>query len=428
MSEHDYRPFIPGPDETRISGETVEEHTTARLASPRPQQLFSEWAALADKPFVGITTDGTRVDGLFPLKPDDAPIEAMAAAASALLDRLTPAERARTQHPVGSPLWHKWQNTEMFVEEHGLRLEKATKPVRERAMAVVRASLSETGYEQSVGVMRLNAFLGEVLNAPGVLNQWSYNFVLFGEPSTEDPWGWQLFGHHLSLNCLAIGGQMILTPCFMGAEITHADHGPHAGVRLFRDHERFGLELMNSLSAEHQARAIVGHSIMGDDLPPGRRHFADHLHLGGAFQDNRVVPYEGLSADGLDAGQRQRLADLVGAYIGTLPHGPRQTRLEAFERQLADTHFCWIGGTGEADPFYYRIQSPVIFIEFDQHAGVFLNNPTPAKFHIHTIVRTPNGNDYGVDLLRQHYHQARGTNHGHGEGHDHDHDHGHGHD
>lgn len=426
MSEHDYRPFVPGPDETRISGETVEDHTAARLASPRPQQLFSEWAALADKPFSGITTDGTRVDGLFPLKPDDAPIEAMAAAATALLDRLTPSERARTQQAVGSPLWHKWQNTEMFVEEHGLRLEKTTEPVRALAMAVVQASLSDTGYEQSVGVMRLNAFLGEVLGAPGVLNQWSYNFVLFGEPSTEEPWGWQLFGHHLCLNCLAIGGQMILTPCFMGAEITHADHGPHAGVRLFRDHERLGLELMNSLSAEHQARAIVGHSIMGDDLPEGRRHFADHLHLGGAFQDNRIVPYEGLAADGLDSGQRKRFADLVGAYIGTLPHGPRQARLEAFERHLAETHFCWIGGTGEADPFYYRIQSPVIFIEFDQHAGVFLNNTTPAKFHIHTIVRTPNGNDYGVDLLRQHYQQARGTDHGHD--HDHGHSHGHGHD
>ena len=37
------------------------------------------------------------------------------------------------------------------------------------------------------------------------------------------------------------------------------------------------------------------------------------------------------------------------------------------------------------------------------HAGVFLTNPEPAKFHVHTIVRTPNGNDYGKDLLRQHY-------------------------
>ena len=71
-----------------------------------------------------------------------------------------------------------------------------------------------------------------------------------------------------------------------------------------------------------------------------------------------------------------------------------------------ETHFCWIGGFEEQSPFYYRIQSPVIFIEFDHHTGVFLTNAEPAKFHVHTIVRTPNGNDYGIDLLRLHYKHA----------------------
>ena len=50
----------------------------------------------------------------------------------------------------------------------------------------------------------------------------------------------------------------------------------------------------------------------------------------------------------------------------------------------------------------YRIQSPVLIIEFDHHAGVFLGNAEPQKFHIHTLVRTPNGNDYGMALIRQH--------------------------
>jgi hypothetical protein len=48
----------------------------------------------------------------------------------------------------------------------------------------------------------------------------------------------------------------------------------------------------------------------------------------------------------------------------------------------------------------------VIFIEFDHHAGVFLTNAEPAKFHAHVIVRTPNGNDYGFALLRQHRESA----------------------
>ena len=73
------------------------------------------------------------------------------------------------------------------------------------------------------------------------------------------------------------------------------------------------------------------------------------------------------------------------------------------ETHLEDTHFCWIGSSKENEPFYYRIQSPVILIEFDHHAGVYLTNTEPQNFHVHTLVRTPNGNDYGVDLIRQHY-------------------------
>jgi hypothetical protein len=145
---------------------------------------------------------------------------------------------------------------------------------------------------------------------------------------------------------------------------------------------------------------------MGGDLPPGRRHFADNLHLGGAHQDNRIVPYEGLRGAELSADQRRRLLDLIVCYVAPLPSGPLQQRMAEIERHLAETHFCWIGGTDDAAAFYYRVQSPVVFIEFDHHAGVFLTNAEPAKFHVHTIVRTPNGNDYGVDLLRQHYERA----------------------
>ena len=44
----------------------------------------------------------------------------------------------------------------------------------------------------------------------------------------------------------------------------------------------------------------------------------------------------------------------------------------------------------------------MLLVEFDMHKGVFLDNDEPEKFHIHIMVRTPNGNDYGKDLLRQH--------------------------
>jgi hypothetical protein len=399
----DYRPFVPAPGQSRIAGPTPRAHTEARLRTPRAQELFGGWAKLVEAPLKGLTTDGNVRPGLFSLQPSDAPTEAMVEAARALLEILSPAERAATCYDIRSDLWRRWQNTEMWVEQHGLRLDEAPAAVRNAVMCLLAASLSTRGYEISRSVMRLNRFLGDLVGAPEILGEWSYTFCLFSAPSATEPWGWQLFGHHLSLNCVVIGRQMVLTPCLLGAEPTYADVGPFAGISLFEDEERGGLELMRSLSPSQQRRAVVANSVIGDDLPPGRRHFADNLHLGGAAQDNRIVPLEGLPASELSAPQRRRLLDLASAYVTPLPPGPYEARIVEIERHLPETHFCWIGGLDDAGAFYYRIQSPVIFIEFDHHAGVFLTNAEPARFHVHTIVRTPNGNDYGVDLLRQHY-------------------------
>jgi hypothetical protein len=406
MSRPDYRPFIPAPGQGNIAAATPRAHAQARMQNPRAKDLFDTWAQLAAAPFTGMTTDGHVRPGLFSLQPADAPTPAMVAAVRDLLRRLSPGQRGAMSFPVDSQLWRHWQNTELYVEHHGLRLDEVDAPIREAVMAVVRASLSGKGYDVTRDVMRLNRFLGELVGGPEVLGEWAFIFCLFGTPSESEPWGWQLFGHHLCLNCFVIGRQMTLTPCFFGAEPNYADTGPFAGTRLFEDEERAGLALMRSLSNEQRQAAIVAHSMMGGDLPAGRRHFADNLHLGGAFQDNRIVPYEGLRGSALSALQRRDLMDLVAAYVAPLPAGPLAARLNEVERHLADTHFCWIGGFSETSPFYYRIQSPVIFIEFDHHAGVFLTNAEPAKFHVHTIVRAPNGNDYGIDLLKLHYRHA----------------------
>jgi hypothetical protein len=73
-----------------------------------------------------------------------------------------------------------------------------------------------------------------------------------------------------------------------------------------------------------------------------------------------------------------------------------------------DTYFAWIGGVEEDSVFYYRIHSPVLLVEFDHQTGqAFPQYKEHYKDHIHVIVRTPNGNDYGRDLLRQHYQRSR---------------------
>ena len=86
--------------------------------------------------------------------------------------------------------------------------------------------------------------------------------------------------------------------------------------------------------------------------------------------------------------------------------GHAAVKMDEVRRHLDETRFAWIGGTEADSVFYYRVHSPVVLIEFDHQAPIALPNVSreqPIREHVHSIVRTPNGNDYGKDLLRQHY-------------------------
>jgi hypothetical protein len=116
-----------------------------------------------------------------------------------------------------------------------------------------------------------------------------------------------------------------------------------------------------------------------------------------------VLPDQGLRADSLSDVQRALLRKAGGVYIGWSRDDHTTVRTAEVDAHLDDTWFSWLGGSGESDPFYYRIQSPVVLIEFDCHPGVAFDNDEPSRHHIHTILRTPNGGDYGTDLLARHH-------------------------
>jgi hypothetical protein len=357
-------------------------------------------------PFKGITTDGNIIPGLFALQPEFAPTREILEAVSALLTRLSPEQKKAVCLPIESRERELWQNSIARYEDYGLRLDETSSILQEAAMAVVRASLSAAGYEKTRNLMKLNAFLGELVGAPRLLGEWCYQLHIFGEPSLTEPWGWQLSGHHLVITCFILGEQMTLTPTFMGAEPRYVDKGKYAGIVAFEDEERLGLQFARNLSAEQRRKAVFSDTLLPDRLPPGRHQGADGMSFGGRHKSNAIIPYEGICAAELRPQQRQALLDLTQCYLSTLPAGPLAARMNDVERHLSQTHFCWAGGMGEETAFYYRVQSPVVMIEFDHHKGVVLNNPEPEKFHVHTIVRTPNGNDYGMDLLRLHYETA----------------------
>ena len=226
-------------------------------------------------------------------------------------------------------------------------------------------------------------------------------------PSADAPWGWQIDGHHLNLNFFVLGDQLVFTPSLMGSEPCSVATGPLAGTSVFVPEARAGLALMRALDERQSRKAVLRRSILPEDLPPELNDLVDGRMVAAAFKDNAVIPYAGVRGDELSDAQRRLLLALVGTYVGWARDGHAAVKMTEVEAHLDETHFAWMGAMGDDGPFYYRVQSPVVLIEFDHHPGIVFDNLAPSPYHVHSTTRTPKGGHYGTDLLRQHHERVR---------------------
>ena len=353
-----------------------------------------EAAALAE-PFKGITTNGTVQPGLFTIRSTGVTTEPVRRAADAFLGALTPEQRAKTKFPFDDPEWRKWMNVHRYVRQ-GVNFLEMSEAQREAAFGLLRASLSAKGLQLSRDIMKLNHTLGE-LNADNFVEygEWLYHLTVMGEPSATKPWGWQIDGHHLIINYFVLGDQVVMSPVFVGSEPVVAPSGKYQGLTILQEEQNRGRDFLLSLDDAQRKQAVL------DANKPGNNNQAE------GFKDNVVVPDAGLLATGLNAAQRKQLLELVALYVANMDEGHAKVKMSEVATHLDATRFAWVGGSAPDSVYYYRIHSPVILIEFDHQRPANLRhlatNPNlPNREHIHVVVRTPNGNDYGKDLLRLH--------------------------
>jgi hypothetical protein len=365
----------------------------------RQRSLAAEKAGLAEA-FRGVTTKGTVEPGLFGLRSTGVSTEPARRGAAAFLAALTPEQRAKTLFPVDDVEWRKWMNQDFYVRQ-GVSFLEMTPAQREAAYGLLRGALSAKGLKLSQDIMKLNETLGELNDNNFVrYGEGRYWLTVMGEPSKDKPWGWQLDGHHLILNYFVLGDQVVMTPTFLGSEPVIATSGKYKGTAILQDEQARGLRMVNALTAEQKQKAILESAK------------TKNYNLAEAFKDNLVLDYAGLAAAAMTAAQKKELLGLVEAYVSNMDAGHAKVKMDEVKKHLDRTYFAWIGGTEERSVYYYRVHSPVILIEFDHQLPVGLRHLSkapnlPDHEHIHTVIRTPNGNDYGKDLLRQHYARSR---------------------
>ncbi len=357
---------------------------------------FSAGAARAlGQPFQGVTTSDGIIQGLFPVKSTGQQTTLIMEAAERFLATMSTADLSRVHFAISDPEWRDWSNVDVGIfPRRGISLEEMNEDQKESAWNLLAVALSAEGLEQTQNIMKTEQTLFEVNGEPIRYGTEKYYITMMGIPSPDNPWGFQLDGHHLVINYFVLGDQVVMTPAFWGGEPVYADAGMYLGNHILQEEQNTGLRLMQSLDSGQRQRATIESSKVRND------------QVAAANQDNLVLDYEGIKGSDLNSQQRLQLLNVIRSFVGALREPHAEVTMEEIGQHIDDTYFAWVGESKDDSVFYYRVHSPVILIEFDHQGpvGTLHKNPAgvPTRDHIHTVVRTPNGNDYGKDLLAQH--------------------------
>lgn len=322
----------------------------------------------------------------------------------AFLETLSPEQRQKVNFPFDDAERFNWH----FVprERKGLPLKQMTPDQRRAAMAILKTGLSDQGYEKATAIIDMENVLRVIDNRPPndvYRDPENYSFTIFGDPSTQNPWSWRIEGHHLSLQFVSATGKVLAqTPTFFGSnpavlkyDPTMADKRmgdprvndlPQKGREILKQENEKAFALLKTLDANQRKQAILAAVAYPEMVTSNKRSAV-------------LETMDGLSFADMTADQRKLFMELLQVYLKNYRITLANQQLAKLEKEGLDKlRFGWAGDLtpelGEGKGWYYRIHGPTILIEYD-------NTQTSAN-HVHTVVRDLT-NDFGEDLLREHY-------------------------
>ncbi len=293
-------------------------------------------------------------------------VTAITDAATQFLNGLTESQRATVSYAINDPeylRWH-WTTTSGFPR-NGLVLRDLDATQRELALALLRASISEAGFQKSMAIMQLQPEIG---GDPA-----NYYVTLFGTPG-DPAWGWRVEGHHLSRRFTIAGDKLTITPFFHGVWPTVSA----AGQVIMQREEWAARELVRSLDANLRSQVIFQEQSL-------TRHVT--------WNKNYVQPLEPVGAPlaALNNDQQALAMEIIQIWMGTQTAVVAKTHLDRIQAHGLETiHFGWAGALEERRPHYYRLQGPSFLLEYD--------NTRNGSTHIHSVWRVFD-EDFGQGLV-----------------------------
>lgn len=269
---------------------------------------------------------------------------------------------------------------------NGVTLHDLSESQRQAAFELLKASLSQQGYKKATGIIGLEDILREVEGRSAGDNyrdRLNYYFTIFGTPSTKSAWGWRLEGHHVSLNFSSVDGLVeSATPSFFGSNPAIVPSGKEKGKQILKDETELGFSLLNSLSADQLKTALVSERAPYDIMTGNNR-------------TAHALKPVGILYTALNDAQKKLFMQLLKVYVDNYAFGFSSKLMAKIEQAgIHQLSFAWAGSLKPGAGHYYRIQGPMLLIEYD-------NTQNNAN-HVHTVVRDLT-NDFAEDILREHY-------------------------
>jgi hypothetical protein len=317
---------------------------------------------------------------------------AMADAASAFVNSLSPAQRQQAVFPFDSAERLHWNfiPTEAFPR-NGLTVKEMSDAQRSRAHELLKAGLSQRGYLTATAIMDLETVLGGLEQQARASGQGAeamrrdpvrYFFSVFGTPSTKQTWGWRVEGHHVSLHFTVVNGTLVASsPSFFGSNPAEVREGPRKGLRILGEQEDAARALLMALDESQRLRAVIQGVALNEIVTTNK------------VEINPLSPV-GIMAEAMTPKQRDMLIKVIEAYTSKMADDIAADRTAKLRKAgIEKIAFAWAGEAERGKKHYYRVQGPTFLIEHD--------NSQNDGNHVHSVWRDFNG-DFGRDLLREH--------------------------
>ena len=305
------------------------------------------------------------------------------AQAMAFVNSLSDVQKTQTVFPFDEINRYEWHYLPAsMASRHGISVTEMNSIQKQNLNALIKAYLSEAGYARTKNIIGFEHLLKELEPQNSSRTPENYFIAIYGEPGKDSIWGWKFSGHHVALNFTIVNGKLAVAPFFFGVYPAEVKDGPKKGMRIIKDEEDFGFELVNSLTQEQKQKALLQTKAYSDIVTRN------------AVKVDPLEPV-GIFAKDLTHKQKTVLNKLIAAYLLSMPPTIAKTRMNKITTEdMNSISFGWAGDTEPGKPHYYRIQGKSFLIEFD-------NTQNNAN-HIHSVWRDFK-DDFGLDLLKEHY-------------------------